>query len=194
MKRAQKGFTLIEIMIAVAISSIILFGVFGILQVSNKQLGIIHAKMSLEESSREALFKMAQEIRQTSNNKITNNFGTPDANNVQQTNTLTFIVPVPAPNAASLVDVNFDPKWADNIRYSLNGATNQILRTSTDLVTNATKQAILANGITALTFSRKTATPELITITVSAQQTLSDGRKVPETPIQMTAQAEARNP
>ena len=194
MKNTQKGFTLIEVMIVAAISSLILFGVFGILLASNKQLEIIHAKISLEENSREALFKMAQEIRQTSNNKITNNFGTPDATTMQWTNTLIFIVPVPAPNAASLVDVNFDPKWADSIQYSLNGATHQILRTSTDLVTNATKQAILANEVTALAFFRKTATPELITITASAQRTLSNGRRVPETPIQMTMQAEARNP
>ena len=115
-------------------------------------------------------------------------------NAVQQTNTLIFIVPVPVPNAASLVDVNFDPLWADSIQYSLDEATNQILRTSTNLATNVTQQAVLADDVTALAFSRKTAAPELITITVSTQRTLSDGRNVPETPMQMTAQAEARNP
>ena len=82
MRDAQKGFTLVEVMIVTAISTVILFGVFGILKVSNEQLGTIHAKMSLEENSREALFKMAQEIRQTSNNKITDNFGAEDANHI----------------------------------------------------------------------------------------------------------------
>lgn len=194
MKKARKGFTLIEVMMVTALSTIVLFGIFSILKVSNDQLGIIHAKMSLEESSREALFKMAQEIRQTSNNKITDNFGAEDANHIESTNTLSFIVPVPAPSALSLVDVNYDPKWANSIQYSLDENTHQILRTSTDLTTLATKQTILANNITALTFSRKTTTPELIKITASAQQELSNGRLIPETPIQATMEAQARNP
>lgn len=194
MKNMRKGFTITEVMIAAAISTIIIFGAFTILRVSSDQLTVIHTKMNLEENSREALFKMAQEIRQTSNNKITNNFGAANANGVQQTSTLSFIVPVPAPNAASLVDVNFDPKWANSIQYSLDQNEHQILRTSTELVTNATAQGVLANGITSLVFSRKAATPEFITITVNAQQTLSDGRQIPETPMEMTMQAQARNP
>jgi prepilin-type N-terminal cleavage/methylation domain-containing protein len=194
MRDAQKGFTLVEVMIVTAISTVILFGVFGILKVSNEQLGTIHAKMSLEENSREALFKMAQEIRQTSNNKITDNFGAEDANHIESTNTLIFIVPIPSPNAASLVDVNFDPKWANSIQYSLDEDTHQIIRTSTDLITLAAKRAILANDVTALAFSRKATTPELITITANAQQTLANGKKIPATPIQMTMQAQARNP
>jgi len=190
----QKGFTLIEVMIAAAVSTIIIFGAFGILQVSNIQLDAIQVKMSLEENSREALFKMAQEIRQTSNNKIVDNFGTEDASHVESTNTITFIVPVPSPDAASLVDVNFDPKWANSIQYSLNEDTHQIVRTSTDLTTFVTQQAILANDVTSLIFSRKTSTPELITITANVQRELANGTKIPNEPMQVTTQAEARNP
>jgi len=194
MKDMRKGFTLTEIMIAATVSTLVIFGTFAILQVSNRHLQIIHAKMSLQEGPREALFKMAQEIRQTAWHKIDNNFGAAGADGVERSSTLKFVVPVPAPDAASLVDANFAPKWANDIVYSLDGTTRQILRTSTDLTTLETKQAILANEVTALEFSRRSSSPELITISVSAQRVLADGERIPETPIQMTAQAEARNP
>jgi prepilin-type N-terminal cleavage/methylation domain-containing protein len=189
----RKGFTITEVMIATAVSTIVIFGVFGILRASSDQLPVIHAKMSLQEGPREALFKMAQEIRQTAWHKI-DTLATADGTGTERADTINFVVPVPAPDAASLVDANFTPKWANNIRYSLDGTTHQILRTSTDLITLATKQAVLANEITSLEFSRQSSAPGLITIKVGAQRELPDGRRIPETPIEMTAQAEARNP
>lgn len=193
MKKIRRGFTLVEITIAAAISTIIIFGAFTVLQVSNRQLEIIHARMSLQEGPREALFKMAQEIRQTAWHKI-DTLSVADASGVESAATINFVVPVPAPDAASLVDANYTPKWANNIQYKLDETTHQILRISEDLVTYEKKQAILANEITALEFSRKTAAPGLITITAAAQRELADGRKIPVEPLQLTAQAEARNP
>ena len=49
MRKKQEGFTLLEVIVATAISTIIVFGAFGILQVSNRQLQIIHTVMSLQE-------------------------------------------------------------------------------------------------------------------------------------------------
>lgn len=193
MKKKSRGFTLPEVTIAAAISTIILFGIFGILQVSNRQLEMIHARMSLQEGPREALFKMAQEIRQTAWHKI-DTLATPDADGTERANEIRFVVPVPAPDAASLVDANFTPRWASNIRYMLDTTNRQILRISEDLTTFETKQTVLANEITSLTFSRQSATPGLITITAEAQRVLADGRRIPDEPIQLATQAEARNP
>jgi prepilin-type N-terminal cleavage/methylation domain-containing protein len=197
----RRGFTVVELMISVAVSAIVIFGIFGILQASNKQLEVIHARMTLQEGPREAMFKMAQEIRQTSpDSSKLHTISTPDANGIERANTISFIVPVPAPDAASLVDANFDPKWANNIEYRLDETTHQILRVSTDLPTEEVpippppKTAILANEVTALEFSRESASPGLITITISAQRELPDGRRIPDEPIQMTTKAEARNP
>ncbi|MFH1799690.1 MAG: prepilin-type N-terminal cleavage/methylation domain-containing protein [Candidatus Omnitrophota bacterium] len=194
MHKTWGGFTLVEMMIVIAVSAIIIFGAFTILQVSNRQLQIMHAKMSLQEGPREALFKMAQELRQTAWHKIEDTFGTADANGVRWASTLSFIVPVPSPDESSLVDANFAPKWAHNVQYSLDTTTHQILRTSTDLATNVIREAVLANEVTILEFSRKSATPGLITITAEAQRVLSNGEMIPETPLRMTTVAEARNP
>jgi prepilin-type N-terminal cleavage/methylation domain-containing protein len=189
-KKTERGFTLLEMMMVVAISVIIVCGTFAILQTSNDQLDIIHTKMSLEESTREALFKMAQEIRQTAYHKIVN-FGT--GNSLSGT-TINFRVPVPAPDESTLVDQNYSPLWSYDINYSLDTDTHQILRNATDGATNETKQAILANNITSLTFSRPSTSSGLVTITAQTQQEYSDGRLVPEEPLQVTTQAEARNP
>lgn len=197
MEKIQKGFTLIEVAIAAAVSTIILFGAFAILQVSNRQLEIAHAKMTLRESTREALFKMAQEIRQTSRNKLALEIWdtcTPPIDGVECSNTIDFVVPVPIPDVASLVDSHFIPNWSYGIQYSLDEEKHQILRTSTNQTTFVSKTTILANEITALKFSRPISNPGLITLGVEAQRTLSNGEMIPKNPIQMTTQAEARNP
>ena len=188
MKYGQKGFTLLEILLTAAISTIIMAGAFTLLRVSNDQFRFIHSKMTLEEDLRRALFKMAQEIRQTSYTKITN-FGT---GNTLSGTTINFRVPVPAPDASTLVDSNYSPLWAADINYALDSNTRQITRTSVE--NGETKESVLANNVTTLTFSRPSATSGLVTITAAAQQELSDGRLVPKEPLQITAQAEARNP
>lgn len=191
MKNVCRGFTILEVMFAAAISTAIVFGVFALLQASNKQLQIMDAKMSLQEGPREALFKMAQEVRQTAKDKLDQNGWVAGADNVERANTLSFIVPVPAPDEASLVDSHFLPKWAGDVRYALDETTHQILRSASDGIT--TRQAVLANDVTALEFSREINNPGLITIRVETQKRLSNGRNIPETPLEMTAQAEARN-
>ena len=188
MRKKQEGFTLLEVIVATAISTIIVFGAFGILQVSNRQLQIIHTVMSLQEGPREALFKMAQEIH-----KIVD-LGTADAEGIERSDTIDFIVPVPEPDASTLVDANYAPRWASDVQYVLDPNSRQILRISEDLTTSETKQAVLANDDTSLEFSRASATPGLITITIEAQKTLSNGETIPQNPIRMIAQAEARNP
>jgi hypothetical protein len=114
-----------------------------------------------------------------------------DANGIEHSSKITFSVP----DTSSLsVDSAYEPIWLYDVRYELDGNTHQILRISENIFTHEIKQTVLANEITALNFSRKTSAPGLITITVSAQRVLSNGQSIPETPLQMTAQAEARNP
>jgi len=199
-KNTRKGFTLIEVVIAAAISTIIIFGAFAILRVSNRHLQIMHAKMSLQEGPREALFKMAQEIRQTPQKVGANrilitedgilNVGA-DESGIEKANMITFSVP----DASTLtVDGAYEPVWVYDVKYKLDEKTHQILRIAKNMNTLVEKQTVLANEVTALEFSRKATTPGLITITVAAQRELPNGERIPEEPIQMTAQAEARNP
>jgi len=201
----------VEVMVSVAISAIIIFGIFSVLQASNRQLQIIHAKMTLQERLREALFKMTQEIRQAPQkvdaNRITltdghltdgiydnvadGDDGTTDG--VAHSKMITFNVP----DAASMVvDDAFELIGTTEIQYrrgdpDIEGESeSQLFRIATDPA-GEKKQAILASDVTSLVFSRKITTPTLITIILEAQKELPDGRTVT---VQMTAQAEARNP
>lgn len=208
MKKTQEGFTLVEMMLVAAISAVILFGVFGILQVSNKQLETIHAKISLEESLREALFKMTQEIRQAPQKVVGNRIllteddfllKTADqisnvatgADGIEHATKIFFQIPT---SASLVVDDKYEPIWKNDIQYQLDENTHQILRISGDILTLEKKEAVLANNVTSLEFSRKTSDATLITIKVEVQKELPDGRMVPDKPILITAQAEARNP
>ena len=191
MKTPEQGFTLIEVVIAAALSTVVIFGVFTILLVSNKQLDVINAKMSLQEGPREALFKMAQEIRQTGWHQI-NALSAPDASNIESSSTITFNVP--ANDANALVAGDYSPQWAFSISYSLNATTHQILRTATNTATGQSRQAILANEVSALTFSRNDNAMGLITIAITAQRLLQIGSQVRTIQTSITTQAEARNP
>lgn len=191
MKKKQSGFTLLEVVIAIAISTIVLFGAFGISSACSQQLDVAQTRMTLQEGPREALFKMAQEIRQTAWHKLT---AFDSVSTEEASDRLEFIIPVPEPDQDDLVDINYSPKWASYIVYSLNADTHQILRTSTDLASGATKQAVLANNVTGLNFSRGGTNSGLITIGATVQRTLSNGRTIPNSPIEIRTQAEARNP
>lgn len=190
MKKAHAGFTLTEVMIATVISTFVIFGAFTLLQVSNKHLDVSHARMSLEEASREALFKMAQEIRQSSADRI-QDFGGANKTSGSEIN---FHVPIPDPDAATLVGPDFTPAWAANIRYWLDSGTRQLMRTSTEFGSSEQLQAVIANDVTALSFSRSDATSALVTIQVSVQHALPDGTQVPSQPLVLSTTAEARNP
>ncbi len=208
MKKTRKGFTVTELMIATAISTIIVFGTFGILQTSNKQLEIIHAKMTLQERLREALFKMTQEIRQAPQKVAANRivltekgrldeYGDPlnvtATNGVETSSRIIFNVP---DAATLLVNDAYEPEWTTEIQYRRGDpdiageSATQLFRIAKNPA-GEVKQAILASDVTSLIFSRKASALTLITITLTAQKELSPGRTIT---VEMIAQAEARNP
>ncbi len=170
------GFTIVEMMIVIALSSIITFGAFAILRVGTEQSQLSQTKMTLQDGVREALYKMVQEIRQSAPSRVTVGAGG---------NSLQFQVPDPT----SLVNGSYTVNWAGahTIQYALSNV--QLRRT--DTTTNRT--SVIANDITGIQFSGNIAQPTLVTITVSAQRALTNGRQVPVAPLQMTAQAEVRN-
>ena len=177
---SQRGFNLIEAMLAVALSSIVILGVFFIFRVGSEQSQINQSLMNLKDSSREAIYKIVQEIRQSAPDHITiENNG----------HSIHFKIPHPD----HLIGPDFDVDWdsAHTIAYALGGTNSrQIVRT--DNTTGLT--SIIANDITALQFSADSSPSRIVTIALNAQQTLPSGRAVPSTPLQITAQADVRNP
>lgn len=187
-KPFEKGFSLVELMFVVAIFTIIGAALFAVLRASEEQTRVVDLKMTIQESAREGLDKMSQEIRQTAPNQIT--IG---ASN----DTIQFLIP--DPNAANPLDASFYIDWnnAHTIQYALATAAdialgfqaNQLIRTD---VTGGNAKTVMANDVQSVTFSGNSDL-NVITITLSVQRTLLNGRVIPPTPLDVTVQTAVRN-
>ena len=171
----QRGFTLVEILMVVGIASMITYAIFASMFAGDAQAKTADIKMAVQDSARESLYKMIQEIRSSSSNAVNGNI-------VIGANTISFNIPNPASPFAG----DFTENWngSHRIQYGLNG--NQLTRTN--LTTRAV--TVVGNDITGITFAQ---VAEIVTVTLNAQRQLINGRLVPATPLQLQAQAELRN-
>ena len=188
----EKGFSLIELLMVIALSSGIFYVLARGLSIGTDQMNEASIRMNIQESAREGLYKMVQEIRQSSPSRITIGAGG---------NTLFFTVP----NPNSPVAADYTINWAGGrvITYAMGaaGATaTQIIRTDSS---TPGQTRVVANDVTGLQFVGNIAAPTLVTITVSVQKELVGRgsmyngtyvrKLVPNPPLQISAQAEVRN-
>jgi len=177
--RSERGFSLLEMMISISISAMLFYTMYAVMRAGDQQVNTAQVQMELQDSAREGLYRMLQEIRQTAPDRITiNGAGTG----------IQFDVPA----SGNAFDASFNINWngANTVQYSLGGLNGtQLLRT----VVGSGQSTVLANNVTAINFTGNAADPTLVTITVSAQRTLLNGRQLPANPLQMSAQAEIRN-
>lgn len=171
----KKGFTLLEVLVAVGISTMITYAIFMAMRSGDAQVQTTDIKMTVQDSAREGLYKMLQEIRHSSSNPANGNI-------VIAPNSIIFNIPNPANPVAS----DFTENWGNThrIQYSIVGGQLRRTNQTTGAMT------VVANDITSITFAQA---GEVITATINAQRQLIDGRLVPATPLQLTAQAELRN-
>ncbi len=176
--RNEKGFTVLELLVVSGISLVIASAIFMAMRLGSEQLEGADLKMTIQDSAREGLYKMLQEIRESAPSRISfGNGGTgiqftaPDPNN-----------PATAPN--------YSVNWAaaHTVQYSLAGS--QIRRSN--LTTN--QNSIIANDVTGITFAGNAPQPTVVTVTMNVQRTLKNSRVVPSVPLQITGQAKIRNP
>lgn len=177
--RSEEGFSFIEMMMVIALASIIVAAIFLALRTGEDQAETAELKMTIQESARESLYKMVQEIRQSAPDRVTIGVGG---------NSLRFDFPDPA----APVDSNYNIDWANAhpIEYNIGGNGQQLMRNDT----SAGQLTVLANDAVGINFTGNTADPTVVTITISVQRTLLNGRVVPAQPLQVVAQAEVRNP
>lgn len=184
----EQGFSLVELMMAIGASTMIAYAMFAAMRVGDTQGEISDLRMTIQDSAREGLYKMIQEIRTSAPSRITVGMSC---------NSLTFNVP----NPNSPVDATtYAVSWPGHqITYARN-ASNQIVRT------NATtgQTSILANDVTAVMFTTDATSPltcstgpagniTTVSVVTSVQRALRNGRLVPSTPLQISGQARIRN-
>ena len=182
----QRGFTMLEMMVVVGISTMIAYAMFLAMRTGDRQLEVAELKMNIQDSAREGLYKMVQEVRMSAPNRITMGAGC---------TTLTFNIPDPNNPVNPLT---YEVNWPGHqISYAL--TNGQIIRNNVTLGSST----VLANDVTAISFTTDTtspftcsttAAPELITVVMSVQRALKNGRLVPATALQLAGQARIRNP
>ncbi len=172
----QKGLGVVELMVSVAASTLVIGSIFAAMRIQSVQMDTSNLKMTIETDAREGLYRMAQELRLSSPTRIT------ISNNNQ---TISFQVP----NPSSPVSTNYGINWtgAHTIQYTVTGGN--LVRTNTTTGTSNN----LANDVTSVTFTGNTNSPTVVTMVMNVQRTLTNGRVVPATPLQITGKARVRN-
>jgi prepilin-type N-terminal cleavage/methylation domain-containing protein len=68
----MKGFSLLEVLIAVVIFSLVIMGVYGVFSVANRNYAVDAALVELAQQTRQTMFWLTKDIREASALSITN--------------------------------------------------------------------------------------------------------------------------
>jgi prepilin-type N-terminal cleavage/methylation domain-containing protein len=169
-KNSERGFSLVELMLVAAISSIAALMIFGMFVAGGSHAHIMDTQMATQDSARIGLQKMLQEVRETAPSHVVN----------LSTSALVFQIP-------TAVDANGNMTWSGNIQYTLGGVNNrQLLRTDASGTVS-----VMANDVYSLSFTGNTPlNPSLITVQVEVRDSSIEGRGLKNL---ITGQAEVRN-
>jgi len=166
--KVPHGFTLVELMVVVALSTMVFYGIFTMLRLGAIQANVAGVRMTIGSSAREGMTRMLQELREAS----------PDSF-VWATSTISFTIPQSVSDGGSIT-------WGPAITYSLGGTNNtQLLRTQSGQI------SVVANDIQAVNFSSNDVTdPSLVTVQMTVQRQTLQGRTYSET---LVGQGKVRN-
>jgi len=175
MIKNNKGFTLLEIIIAVFLFSIISAAIFSVLATAKNSLSAGESQISVQQACRNGLDVMIKELRQA---------GALTISDVPANGTNYSAITFQIPTAISETGIT----WSSNINYSLGGLNGaQLLRTQSG------SQKVLANNISALSFNRSAANPNVVNISVTAQKNTFPGFTAMQSTITVVSNVKLRN-
>lgn len=160
----KKGYTLIEILISLAIFTVISGGIFIAMLTGRNTWYSSDAQIELQDELRRAMTQIVNDLKQSSATKlyVDSSLAQPFPSN-----------DVPYGSIAFFLDqgVNFSGAiiWSNSpVSYTLSG--DQILRTV------GIETSVAANKITGMNFTRPGSLPNVIRISLSAQKTTQLGQ------------------
>jgi prepilin-type N-terminal cleavage/methylation domain-containing protein len=164
----KKGYTLIEVMISLLIFSIVLPGIFLVMNVGRSSWYSGNARIELQQELRKAIAQISDDLKQSSVSKIylDSTMSQTFPNDGVAHHTIAFKVDQGVNNSSGVIIWSSTP-----VSYNLTG--NQILRS--DGVNPAT---VVANKITGLNFTRQSSPSlsNIIFISVSSAKTTQLGQ------------------
>lgn len=175
MIKDNKGFTLLEILVVVFLFSIVSAAIFSVLATGRNSLSAGESQIGVQQACRNGLDSMIKELRQAGVSTI---IGVP-ANGTDYSS-----IAFQIPTAIAATGIT----WSSNIQYALGGLNNaQLLRTQSG------SQRVLANNISALSFNRSAANPNVVNISVTAQKNTFPGFTARQSTITLVSQVKLRN-
>ncbi len=171
----NKGFTLLEIIMVAFLFSIISAAIFSVLATGRNSLSVGESQIGVQQACRNGLDSMIKELRQAGVSTIT---GVP----ANGTNYSSITFQIPTAIAATGIT------WSSSIQYTLGGLNGAQL-----LKTQSGSQKVFANNISALSFNRSAANPNVVNISVTAQKNTFPGFTATQSTITLTSQVKLRN-
>lgn len=152
----NRGFTLPEMMVAMVVFSLTMVLTTMILRGGEEQVRLTEAKMHLQESTRQGLYRMGQDVRESSPSRtaIANGGGA-----------LTIQIPARVDNSGAIT-------WSSPITFQVGGNGTQLIRTDT----GTGQTSILANDIQSVLFAVNGNPIQTVAYTVTARRTLTNNR------------------
>jgi len=175
MIKNRKGFTLIEIAIVVFLFSTIFAALFSVLASAKNSLNAGESQVGVQQACRNGLDAMIKELRQAGVSTIPN----VPADGINY-NTITFQIPA----VISATGIT----WSNSINYALGGLNGrQLVRLESG------NQKVMANNISALSFNRSAANPNVVNISITAQKNTFPGFTARQSAITLVSQVKLRN-
>ena len=155
------GFTLVEIMIAVLIFSLLIGVLFTVLTIGKTSFQIGNVRIELQQDLRRGMDLITEELRQSGSSQLQTIISGEEAafpEDGSSYNTIIFYIPAGVTNGNIV--------WqTDEIQYLLD--ENKRLRRKVDSVLDPKP---LANNIISLQFSRQSSTPNIVEIALQSEK------------------------
>lgn len=165
-RRHLTGFTLVEVLITVAIFSLIFMAIFAVLTIGESSWYSGDISVELNQEIGRALLTMTRQLRQSRSTVISN----VPADDTYY-NSITFKVPQDIDGDGDVINSSGNMEWSQNISYSLN-ENKQIIRST------ASGSSILANNIFSLQFKRFSGNDDVIQIYIIARKVTARRRSL----------------
>ncbi|MCX5710941.1 MAG: hypothetical protein NT060_03110 [Candidatus Omnitrophica bacterium] len=158
----MKSFTLIELLFVSIIFTLLIIGVFQVMDVGRGAWFTGDTSIELRQEIIKTFMRMERELKETRPAQVSLGSSTSDTS-------LTFKIPQDIDGDGTILDSSGNIEWSPNIVYALNGS-KQITRTASGATT------IIANDVTSLLFTRPATPVNILQIDVTANKTTATNK------------------